>query len=140
MVRREKEKFVDLGRVESEKYEPTKEVREQFDEAAQLAGRGQPLSSVDESQSPSADALYDDIAEGADLDVREATPGVGLPLQEESEVEEIGKAVGLTYQYDEPLHTTEKVEDRDRHRWELDPASSEGFEERMKREGSVEEK
>ena len=55
-------------------------------------------------------------------------------------MEELGKAVGLTYEDAEPLHTTEKIDARDEHRWELDPASSEGYEERMKNEGEYEEK
>jgi Family of unknown function (DUF6335) len=45
-------------------------------------------------------------------------------------VEEIGKATGLTYQDNEPLHSTEKLERRDKNRWELHPASSEDFNER----------
>ena len=46
-------------------------------------------------------------------------------------VEEIGKAVGLTYEDSEPLHTDEKVAKRDVNRWELNPASSEDYEERL---------
>ncbi|HEX8998302.1 MAG TPA: DUF6335 family protein [Blastocatellia bacterium] len=52
----------------------------------------------------------------------------------------VGRSHGITYEDNEPLHTTEKVEERDKHRWELDPASSEGFTERMKHEGEYEEK
>jgi Family of unknown function (DUF6335) len=48
-------------------------------------------------------------------------------------------ALGLTYEDNEPLNTNEKLEARDLHRWELDPASSAGYEERMKREGEYEE-
>ena len=44
----------------------------------------------------------------------------------------IGAAVGLTYSDSEPLHTTEKLERRDEHRWELDPASAEDYEERRR--------
>jgi hypothetical protein len=55
-------------------------------------------------------------------------------------VDELGKAAGISYSEDEPLHTTEEVEARDKHRWELDPASSEGFSERVHHEGDYEEK
>ena len=37
-------------------------------------------------------------------------------------VYEIGAAAGLTYRDDEPLDSDKKILDRDRHRWELDPA------------------
>jgi uncharacterized protein DUF6335 len=55
-------------------------------------------------------------------------------------VEELAKAVGLCYEDNEPLQTNEKIAARDQSRWELDSASSEGYEERMKREGEYEEK
>jgi hypothetical protein len=38
----------------------------------------------------------------------------------------------LTYEDEEPLDTTEKLAERDEHRWELEPESSEDFEERTK--------
>ena len=50
-------------------------------------------------------------------------------------MEEIGEALGVTYEDNEPLHTTEKVGERDRKRWELDPASSEDYNDRVNREG-----
>ena len=43
-------------------------------------------------------------------------------------VYEIGAAAGLTYRDDEPLDSDKKILDRDRHRWELDPASSDAVE------------
>ena len=46
-------------------------------------------------------------------------------------VDEIGKAVGVTYQDDEPLIFDEKYDKRDDARWEDDPASSEDYEERQ---------
>ena len=39
--------------------------------------------------------------------------------------------MGLTYEDAEPLHTDEKVAMRDANRWELNPASSEDYEERL---------
>jgi uncharacterized protein DUF6335 len=54
-------------------------------------------------------------------------------------VEELAKAVGRSYEDNELLQTNEKIAARDQSRWELDPASSEGYEERMKREGEYEE-
>ena len=50
-------------------------------------------------------------------------------------LDELGEAVGITYEDNEPLHSGEKVEERDRKRWELDPASSEDYNDRVNREG-----
>jgi hypothetical protein len=47
------------------------------------------------------------------------------PTPDQDIVEEIGQGVGLTYRDDEPLHTLDKLQERDRHRWELDPDSVE---------------
>jgi hypothetical protein len=48
----------------------------------------------------------------------------------DNEVDELGIALGLTYQDDEALRAGGKEEERDRHRWELDPASAEDYVER----------
>jgi hypothetical protein len=44
-------------------------------------------------------------------------------------VEEIGEAAGLTYEDDEPLGGEDKILDRDRNRWELNPESADEEEE-----------
>jgi hypothetical protein len=54
-----------------------------------------------------------------------ATPGQG-------DVEQIGAAIGVTYADNEELKAGEKERERDRHRWELDPASSDDYQERVK--------
>jgi Family of unknown function (DUF6335) len=72
--------------------------------------------------------------------VGEESVGGENPTPDQDIVEEHGKAVGLTYEDNEPLHGSDKIEGRDQSRWELDPASSEGYEERMRREGEYEEK
>ena len=48
----------------------------------------------------------------------------------DNEVDELGIALGLTYQDDEALCAGGKEAERDRHRWELDPASAEDYVER----------
>ena len=45
-------------------------------------------------------------------------------------VDEVGQALGVTYQDDEALQAGGKETERDRHRWELDPASAEDYVER----------
>jgi hypothetical protein len=54
-------------------------------------------------------------------------------LTSQDVVDQLGEAVGLTYQNEEPLNTEEKLEERDTHRWELEPASAEDFEERAEK-------
>ena len=57
-------------------------------------------------------------------DVGSETVGGSAPTPDQDIVDELGEAVGLTYEDDEPLHSGEKLAERDRHRWELDPASA----------------
>jgi hypothetical protein len=78
-----------------------------------------------------------DVA-GGDLDVDvedayftgEEAPGGDNPTPDQDVVDEIGHALGVEYQDNEELGTTDKVEKRDKHRWELDPASAEDYKER----------
>jgi hypothetical protein len=62
--------------------------------------------------------------------VGDEAPGGDNPTPDQDVVEEIGAAVGLEYQDAEELGSERKLEERDRHRWELDPASSEDYAER----------
>jgi uncharacterized protein DUF6335 len=141
MAKKKKEQFIDMGRVERGIFEPTEEVRNEFDEAAQLGSPGRLIEKLREHNSTSPALSGGDIdAAWEDADVGEESVGGGNPTPNQDVVEELGKAVGLIYEDREPLHTTEKIEARDEHRWELDPASSEGFDERMKHEGEYEEK
>jgi len=59
-------------------------------------------------------------------------PGGDMPTPDQTVVAEIGTAVGLDYADNEELKAVDKIEQRDRHRWELDPASSEDYEERAR--------
>jgi Family of unknown function (DUF6335) len=49
-----------------------------------------------------------------DADVGEESVGGENPTPDQDIVEELGKAVGVTYQDNEPLHASEKIKDRDR--------------------------
>jgi hypothetical protein len=60
----------------------------------------------------------------------EEAPGGDNPTPDQDVVDEIGHALGLDYEEDEELDTEGKLTDRDEHRWELDPESSEDFDER----------
>jgi hypothetical protein len=65
--------------------------------------------------------------------------GGSSPTPDQDVVAQLGEAVGLTYQDNEPLDTEKKISKRDDRRWELDPASSEGYKMRVKHEGEYEE-
>jgi hypothetical protein len=64
--------------------------------------------------------------------VGDEAPGGDNPTPDQDVVEEIAAAVGLEYQDAEELGSERKLEERDRHRWELDPASSEDYPERQR--------
>ena len=65
------------------------------------------------------DAAWDDSVVAGEESV-----GGSAPTPDQDVVDEIGEAAGLTYADDEPLDSDKKILDRDRHRWELDPASA----------------
>jgi Family of unknown function (DUF6335) len=60
----------------------------------------------------------------------EEAPGGDNPTPDQDIVDEIGRALGLEYDDDEELKGAGKLEERDKHRWELDPASAEDFDDR----------
>lgn len=143
MSKKKKSEFIDMGRVESEKFEPIEEVRDEFEIASKLgtAGHVQLMQKLHAHNSTSPALSGGDIdAAWEDAAVGEESVGGENPTPDQDVVDELGEAVGLIYYDGEPLHTTEKIESRDERRWELDPASSEGFNERMKHEGEFEEK
>lgn len=59
-------------------------------------------------------------------------PGGDNPTPDQDRVDDIGKALGVTYEDNEELKASDKIAERDRHRWELDPASSEDYRSRDK--------
>lgn len=71
------------------------------------------------------DASWEDAATVGD----EAVGGTA-PTPDQDIVDEIGAAVGLEMRDREFLRTQDVLEDRDDRRWELDPSSSEDYQER----------
>ncbi|HMD36892.1 MAG TPA: DUF6335 family protein [Vicinamibacterales bacterium] len=78
-----------------------------------------------------------DITAGdVDVDIDDAyfageeAPGGDNPTPDQDIVDDIGKALGVQYDDNEPLKASEKLIERDKHRWELDPASSEDYKDR----------
>jgi hypothetical protein len=111
-----------------------------------------PPSSLDMDRTPSAAAsgrrhLQQTIDEtnetgpvmtGGDVDadwgdayaVGDEAPGGDNPTPDQDIVDDIGKALGVEYQDNEELKGADKIKERDKHRWELDPASSDDYRDR----------
>ncbi len=137
MARKLKNISIDAGLAESEVYEPSEEVQQEFEDVQRLASGGERLQrelQAHHSRTP--------VLSGGDLDadwgradVGDETVGGSAPTPDQAVVEELGQAWGLIYADNEPLHSVDKVKERDRHRWELDPASSEDYQARVNHEG-----
>jgi Family of unknown function (DUF6335) len=78
------------------------------------------------------------VLTGGDVDAKwedayavgDEAPGGDNPTPDQDRVDDIGKALGIEYQDNEELRASDKVAERDKKRWELDPASSEDYRER----------
>jgi hypothetical protein len=64
----------------------------------------------------------------------EETPGGDMSTPDQDVVEEIGRALGVEYEDAEELKGAEKIESRDRNRWEYDPASAEDYKDRNRKD------
>ena len=105
------------------------DIKADFEERQDLAvgGRDELLEDLEEHHS-----LSPEIS-GGDLDASwqtanatgEETVGGSAPTPDQDVVDELGAAAGLIYEDDEPLDSDAKILDRDRNRWELNPASAE---------------
>jgi hypothetical protein len=79
---------------------------------------------------------------GGDLDddwyqaevVGEEAVGGQNPTPDQSVTESLLRSVGIVSRDGEPIHTRDTLNGRDRRRWELDPSSSEDYQERREPE------
>ena len=86
------------------------------------------------------DSLADPTVTGGDVDAQwesaqfsgDESAVSSMPTPEQNDVDNLGRAMGVTYQDNEELKAGEKERDRDKNRWELDPASSEDYQDRTK--------
>jgi hypothetical protein len=118
---------------QSAHYTEDEDIETDFAERQQLAvgGRNELLEELDEHNS-----LSPEIS-GGDLDASwqtanaagEEAVGGSAPTPDQDIVDELGAAAGLVYRDDEPLDSDAKILDRDRNRWELNPASAHDEEE-----------
>ena len=60
--------------------------------------------------------------------VGDEAPGGDNPTPDQDVVDDIGRALGVEYEDDEELQGGAEIKERDRRRWELDPASKDEFE------------
>src|SRR5438105_4584947 len=106
--------FVDAGRAESEIYEPDPDIAEVYESDKHghgaRTGAREMQREIEEQHGFSRDLSAGD----PDVDVQDAnfvgeeSPGGGNPTPDQDVVDDIGQAVGLEYQDNEPLHTTDK--------------------------------
>lgn len=101
-------------------------IQEEFAERQQMApsGRAELTEQLEEHHSESP------TLSGGDIDARWDQAGIGdetvggmSPTPDQDVVDELGEAMGITYEEEEPLDS-DKVNRRDESRWELDPASA----------------
>jgi hypothetical protein len=72
---------------------------------------------------------------GGDIDAKweeayalgDEAPGGDNMTPGQDRVDEIGKALGIHYDDNQELQGGDEVTERDKHRWELDPASSDDW-------------
>jgi len=67
--------------------------------------------------------------------VGDEAPGGDNPTPGQTNVEDAARSLGVEYEDNEELKAADKIGSRDRHRWELNPASSEDYPERTKGQG-----
>ena len=91
------------------------------------------------------DPNADPVITGGDLDANFANAQFSgdesavssSPTPDQGVVDEIGAAMGINYADEEELKVGDKERSRDEHRWELDPASSDDYNERVRDEGGL---
>ncbi len=119
---------------EEEQIDP--DVKDIFDEAQELDfGRRDLVRKLGTYTDKTPELTGGDLdASWEYADVGEEAVGGQNPTPDQSVVDEEGEALGVTYNDNEPLRTTDKLEERDANPWELDPASSLDYSARVKNE------
>ena len=100
--------------------------------SAARSGRRELLEKFEEHTETSPALTAGDVDadwEGA-YSVGDEAPGGDNPTPDQDIVDDIGRAVGVEYQDNEELKGERKITERDKHRWELDPASSDDWDDR----------
>ena len=100
--------------------------------SAARSGRHELAESRREHNEVSPDLTAGDVdADWQDAySVGDEAPGGDNPTPDQDRVDDIGKALGVQYEDNEELKAADKIAERDKHRWELDPASSDDYQDR----------
>ena len=100
--------------------------------SAARSGRHELAESRREHNEVSPDLTAGDVdADWEDAySVGDEAPGGDNPTPDQDRVDDIGKALGVQYEDNEELKASDKIAQRDKHRWELDPASSDDYQDR----------
>ena len=113
---------------QSAHYTDDEDIKADFEKRQELAvgGRDELLDELEEHHSLSPEISGGDVdASWQTANVAgEETVGGSAPTPDQDVVDELGAAAGLIYEDDEPLNSDAKILDRDRNRWELNPASA----------------
>lgn len=111
---------------ESAHHTEEEDVETHFEDRQHLAagGRKSLKDELEEHHSKSPELSGGDLdADWQSTDVAgDESVGGTAPTPDQDVVDELGQALGVTYEDDEPLDG-EKIRERDRNRWELDPES-----------------
>ena len=117
---------LDAGKAERPAFVTDSEVKEDLGVVSRLRNRSkknEPSGSRKVS-GEHLDATWDQISGG------EEAVGGSVPTPDQSVIETLGEAAGVTYEDNESLDVVGKMEKRDRRRWELNPASAEDYKDR----------
>ena len=126
-------RYVDAGTVERPEFVTDPEVQQDLREVSRLkSSRQQPANpkrlSATKLSGGDVDANADENGSG------EEAVGGSVATPDQDIVENLGNAAGVTYEDNEELKPVEKIRKRDRKRWELNPSSSEDYQERLHRD------
>jgi len=124
-------RYLDVGTVGRPEFVADLEVQQDLQETSRLKpsrqkpGNSERLSATKLSGGD-VDAVVDEDGSG------EEAVGGSVATPDQDIVENLGRAAGVTYEDNEELNPVEKVKKRDRKRWELNPSSSEDYQERLR--------
>lgn len=139
MPRKPREEIVDADEAIRRYYEngPASDSEGFRDETEPVTPAGERTGQPRRPDRRTADLSGGDVDVSAqDVDIGTEAPGGSNPTPDQDIVDDIGKAIGVTYEDNEPLKFGDKVAGRDEDRWELNPASADDYQERREEEAS----
>lgn len=123
--------LVDSDAGEMAKYTNDPDILDELsDRQALPTGTERLLGELKEHTSESPDLSAEDVDADwpSDRESGEESAGGSVATPEQNVTGELGEALGIEYNDFEPLHTEDKIDERDVNRWELNPASADDSE------------